>query len=86
MYRLLNKIFGWDYIYWQNSADSGVDRIHKTKDGTVFFWRYGKYLSKLDDKSLLNDKSFSKIVWLTCSKEKYIKSDNKGITDDTNNI
>lgn len=29
MYRLLNWMFGWDYILWRNSCDGGISRIRQ---------------------------------------------------------
>lgn len=33
MYKLLNKLFGWDYIQWKNTVDSGIARIHVDGNG-----------------------------------------------------
>jgi hypothetical protein len=40
MYRLLNRLFGWDYIAWRNTCDQGIARIHKDGNGVLFYWRY----------------------------------------------
>lgn len=67
MYRLLNKLFGWDYIWWQNSCDQGIARIHATPDGTVWYWQYR--ITKL-----MRTMPYERhhVVWLTCKPEKYL--------------
>jgi len=65
MYKLLNKLFGWDYIYWQNTCDQGVSRVHKSPDGTVWYWQYKttKLIKTIPD--------YHKVIWLTCDPSKY---------------
>jgi len=65
MWKLLNYLFGWDYITWKNSADQGIARVHVDKNRNVFYWRYKG--SKLPDPIA----SATKHLWLTCSPEKY---------------
>jgi len=67
MYKLLNKLFGWDYIYWKNSADSGIARVHVDYIGTIFYWRYRStfILDKITKPE--------QVIWLTCSSSKYFK-------------
>ncbi len=71
IYQLLNRLFGWDYVYWSNSADEGIARVHLINDG-VFYWRYKntKVLDEIID--------IDQVVWLTCSPEKYQLYINKG--------
>lgn len=67
-YKLLHKIFGWDYIHWENYADSGIARLCLSADGELYYWRYKttKVLDKIP-------KDSAKITWLTSKPEKYIK-------------
>ena len=67
MYKLFHWLFGYDYIYWANTADSGIARVVETDDGPCY-WRY--YSTKVMDKA---DGSNSQVIWLTCSRSKYIK-------------
>ncbi len=67
MYKLLNMIFGWDYIYWKNSADQGVARVYKNKDGIIYYYRY-RIASLID---VIKDPD--QVIWLTCSKKKYFE-------------
>lgn len=67
MYKLLNIIFGWDYIYWKNSADQGVARVYKNKDGIIYYCRY-RITSLID---VIKDPD--QVIWLTCSKKKYFE-------------
>lgn len=87
-YKILNKLFGWDYISWSNTADNGIARVHKDYEGNAYFFRYKitKLIDYIEDYS--NNRA-RRIIWLTCSPEKYInkkgnapaKHQNKGNTD-----
>jgi hypothetical protein len=68
MWKILNKLFGWDYIAWRNSADNGVARVH-VGYGVVWFYRYR--ITKLVDK--IKDKD--QVTWLTCDFKKYLDPD-----------
>lgn len=65
IYKVLNYFFGWDYIQWRNTADSGIARVHKDGLGRVFYWRYKT--TKLVD---VIEKKGS-VIWLTCKPSKY---------------
>jgi hypothetical protein len=65
MYKLLNWCFGWDYIYWQNSAASGIARVRKDGRGKLYYWRYK--ITKRRDEIVTPDD----VEWLTCSPRKY---------------
>lgn len=66
MYKLLNYLFGWDYIAWRNSAASGIARIEVDGRGLVFYWRYKS--TRLADVI----SSPENVLWLTCPPEKYL--------------
>lgn len=73
MWRVFNWLFGWDYIYWENSCDNGVARVHKSPDNTVWFWRYK--ITRVIDIINIDGKTYPwlpPVVWLTCSKDKYL--------------
>ena len=67
IYKLLHKLFGWDYIAWRNSADSDIARVRVTPMGEVYYWRYK--LTKIAD--VITDPK--KVMWLTCHSDKYFK-------------
>lgn len=67
IYKLLNILFGWDYVAWNNIAAQGVARIHVSASGVVFYWRY-KSTKVLD---VIHRKD--QVIWLTCLPEKYLK-------------
>jgi hypothetical protein len=67
VYKILHKVFGWDYVYWHNYADEGIARVHLDAESKPFYWRY-KITSLLD-----NITSADQVTWLTCKPEKYIK-------------
>lgn len=65
MYKIKNLLFGYDYIQWRNSADSGIARVISLPDGRICYWRY-KGLNILDE-----IKTPYEVFWLTCSPDKY---------------
>ncbi len=69
MYKLWNFLFGWDYIQWRNTADTGIARVHTDYDGVIWHWRYKgvKIIDRMKDPS--------KYIWLTCSSSKYFKGE-----------
>jgi hypothetical protein len=64
-YKLLNWVFGWDYIYWSNSAAQGVARVYRDAEGSVYYWRYK--ITQLADPI----EKPSDVMWLTCPSSKY---------------
>ena len=65
IYKLLNKLFGWDYIQWSNPADQGVARVHIDGMGRVWYWQY----KSIKAVNIIEDPE--KVIWLTCSPNKY---------------
>lgn len=67
MYNILNKLFGWDYVAWRNSADSGIARVFTDGDGVAYYFRYKntKVVDRIYDKNI--------VIWLTCNPDKYMK-------------
>lgn len=65
MYQILNRLFGWDYVYWCNRADWGVARVRRDYSGGVFYWSY-KFIKCMDRVAKPED-----VVWLTCLPSKY---------------
>ena len=66
MYKLLNWLFGWDYIQWWTTAGAGIARVHKDYNNKCWYWRHRG--TKLAD--IINDKN--QVIWLTCKPEKYL--------------
>lgn len=65
IWKLLHKLFGWDYIVWKNSAHSGIARVYVDRMNRVFYWRYRS------TKVLDVIKRPEQVIWLTCSPIKY---------------
>lgn len=65
MYKFLNKVFGWDYIYWENSAAQGIARVLKSPNGDIYYYRY-KITNLID--IIRNPEQ---VLWLTCKPDKY---------------
>lgn len=66
MYKLLNKLFGWDYIYWSNWADQGIARVYKAPDGGAYYFRY-RSIKVIDV-----IRKEEQVIWLTCHPSKYM--------------
>lgn len=66
-YKIKHYLFGWDYVYWHNSADQGIARVFQAMDGSVVYYRYRA--SQLLDTVTKP----SQVVWLTCHPDKYFK-------------
>jgi hypothetical protein len=71
MYKILNYLFGFDYIQWSNSYDEGIARVHKDCNGNLFYWRY----KNIKVAGPINNAS--SFLWLTCSSDKYLQIPNK---------
>ena len=67
MYKILNKIFGWDYILWHDSATQGVSRVYLDGMGRVWCWVY----PSIDVAKIITKPK--EVIWLTCSPDKYFK-------------
>ena len=65
MWRLWHKLFGWDYIQW-DLGTHGIRRIRVAPNGLVYFMCLGKIIN-------LAEPGYHKIMYLTCSKDKYVK-------------
>jgi hypothetical protein len=65
MWKLWHRLFGWDYIHWENSADEGIARIQKGYNGEVFYWRYK--ITSVADKITTAEN----VIWLTCEPRKW---------------
>jgi hypothetical protein len=66
MYKILNKLFGWDYVYYEDRHFSpGIARIHTYPDGSVCFFDTWQRIIKLPSQEYY-------IQFLTCKPEKYI--------------
>jgi hypothetical protein len=68
MWKLIHWIFGYDYIYWANTADNGIARVCVDSLGNPYYFRYR--MTGLIDKITDPDK----VMWLTCHPDKYAPS------------
>lgn len=68
IYKLMNRLFGYDYIVWKNTADRGIARVIKLPDNRVVYWRY------INTKVMDEIKSPNDVFWLTCEPSKYFKN------------
>jgi len=66
MWYVLNRLFGWDYVAWSNSAAQGVARVHNDGTGRCYYWRYKG--TQLADEI----KTEEQVFWLTCEPSKYL--------------
>lgn len=70
MWKILHRLFGWDYIYWENSAASGVARVHVDARGDAYYWRYNYKSTKVLDP--IPPMPGTRVRWLTCKPDKYM--------------
>jgi hypothetical protein len=66
MWRILHRLFGWDYVAWWNSADQGIARVHVDGMDRVYYWPY-KCIASAD---FITEPE--RVIWLTCRPEKYM--------------
>lgn len=78
MYKILNWLFGWDYILWSNSwacldeLAGGVSRLHRDIEGNLWYHVKGEGWSGIR----VVEKP-SHVLWLTCSPSKYFELENQ---------
>ena len=65
MWKLLSYLLGWDYIYWDNFAASGIARVRLDALGNPYYFRY-KAINCID-----KIKAPEQVIWLTCHPDKY---------------
>ncbi len=63
MYRLLHRLFGYDYVFWEGLFTSGIARLHLSGDRQPYYWVNGRA-------RVINSRD--QVVWLTSSPEKYL--------------
>ncbi len=70
LYKFLNIIFGWDYIYYEMTDNydkkRGVSKLIKTPDHRICYWANYK-----GQDTLFILKKGKDVIWLTCAPEKY---------------
>ena len=66
MWKILNKLLGFDYIMWNNSCSGGVARVHAGGSGRPWYYRY-KITDVID--KIRDEKQ---VIWLTCDPDKYL--------------
>jgi len=69
IYKILNKLFGWDYVLWENTCSKGVSRVRNDGDGVTY------YVSIVYGLSII--KRSYEVIWLTCPSSKYLKNEVK---------
>ena len=71
MHRILNYLFGWDYVTWQDCLYKGIDKVRVLPNGKPYFLKYGSssnftYITKENNGSTVIH------AWMTCDPGKYI--------------
>lgn len=49
MWLLLNRMFGWDYVYIKNFADSQITRVKIAPNGTRIFMPYSFQVNVINE-------------------------------------
>ena len=70
-YKLLNYLFGWDYILWSNIMYKGISRIRKLPNGDVYFLAYGSF-DGFNNVTTGTGNGEKIVAWLTCDESKYL--------------
>lgn len=65
IYKLLHKLFGWDYVQFEKGMYGGISRVQLDGMKRPWYWRFksskiGEIIRKPED-----------VIWLTCSPDKY---------------
>jgi hypothetical protein len=61
-YKILNKLFGIDYVIVKHGYDSKILPVDKDFDGNVFYKHWGNAFLILNKE---------KVLWITCESSKY---------------
>lgn len=69
MWRLWNKLFGWDYVV----SKGKVCRIHNAKNGVSYIVEYTSTQWMEDYVEHTELSTINNYIWLTCKPEKYLK-------------
>jgi hypothetical protein len=85
-YKILHKLFGWDYIEWRRKYSHGISRVHKSKTGHVFYIAessWCKYVLEKVEIYYPDD-----VIWLTCKPDKYLNNnyDYQGLERDLHEL
>lgn len=56
MWKLLNKLFGWQYVYIENSAASYIRRAFTAPNGEVMVYAYSFQIWSIVDGSKINNR------------------------------
>ena len=70
MWKILHKLFGWDYInirYPYASISDRIARVYVDGEGNPYYW-FHSTATKISDE-------LNWITWLTCHPGKYFHSD-----------
>jgi hypothetical protein len=68
IYKILHKLFGWDYIYFENTASHGMARVRTDAEGVHFY--YWACYCRVDIIP-------GQVKWMTCKRDKYFKDQPK---------
>jgi hypothetical protein len=74
IYKLLNKLFGWDYIQLRYPPNEGVSRVQLDGMNRVWHWQIRVTILaniSYDDKVIHIIQRPEDVMWLTCSPDKY---------------
>jgi len=77
IYKILNKLFGWDYIQTYYFPDVNISRVQVDGMRRVWHWQVYRRHSSLDieykptNKEAIIIERPEDVIWLTCSPNKY---------------
>jgi hypothetical protein len=69
MWKLWNKLFKWDYVYWAGHYSRGISRVMVDGLGRPYYWR-----GELGDRRVhVITGTTDNVLWLTCPPTNYLK-------------
>ena len=63
--KILHKLFGYDFIQWENKDEIGIAKVVVLPNGKV------AYQYKYHDRYVTMINNPNAVIWLTCKPEKY---------------
>ena len=77
MWRILNFIFGWDYVLWTTRYNYGISRVFVDHACNAYCFMKYNHPSFGREKGVAKIDGANKFIWLTCHHTKYLKPERK---------
>jgi hypothetical protein len=65
MYKFYNWLFRWDYVHWTCvRGREGISKVYVSGEGEPYI--------TISDTNIIKVDKNTKLIWLTCKREKYL--------------